>query len=284
MVGVLMSDAEQMLRETSHTFYAPTMYLTGSLRDAVTGAYLSLRAIDEIEDHPSLPDERKGELLTEVARILQRQFIAEDFTDLLGRPEDDLAPVTMRIHEWLTLAPADIAPRIWEATSSMAVRMVDWTFGARRIHMAGDLDEYTFAVAGAVGLLLSDVWAWHDGTRTDRCGAVALGRGLQAVDILRGQEEDRAQGFFYVPDGWGDSDLIAYAIEHLRGGDEYVRSLPHGGPRSFCASVLALGWAGIEDAVGGTRLTPERGMQIVQGRLADGAVEDRSEILAVAVR
>jgi farnesyl-diphosphate farnesyltransferase len=41
-----------------------------------------------------------------------------------------------------------------------------------------DLDAYTFSVAGAVGLLLSDIWAHYENISTDRALAVSFGRGL----------------------------------------------------------------------------------------------------------
>ena len=61
------------------------------------------------------------------------------------------------------LAPMTIAPRIWEATSTMADRMAYWAEIGWRIETEGHLNQYTFSVAGSVGLLLSDLWSWHDG-------------------------------------------------------------------------------------------------------------------------
>ena len=71
---------------------------------------------------------------------------------------------------------------------------MDW-----RIESQDDLDRYTHSVAGSVGLLLSDLWAWHDGTRTDRGDAVAYGRGLQTVNIIRNRDEDLGRGADFFP-------------------------------------------------------------------------------------
>jgi hypothetical protein len=95
---------------------------------------------------------------------------------------------------WTVLAPVEIAPRICETTAAMADRMADWVTTGWHVRTEADLDRYTFAVAGAVGLLFSDLWAWHDGTTTHRAHALAFGRGLQAVNVLRNRAEDVARG------------------------------------------------------------------------------------------
>ena len=56
--------------------------------------------------------------------------------------------------------------------------MATWAERNWKCETEKDLDAYTFAVAGAVGLLLSDIWAWYDGTKTDRDLAIGFGRGL----------------------------------------------------------------------------------------------------------
>ena len=56
------------------------------------------------------------------------------------------------------------------------------------------MDDYTYYVAGLVGVMLSDIWKWYDGTETDRELAIAFGRGLQTVNILRNREEDAERG------------------------------------------------------------------------------------------
>ena len=53
------------------------------------------------------------------------------------------------------------------------------------------MDVYTFAVAGAVGLILSEIWDWYEGSKTDRNLAVGYGRALQSVNILRNKLEDK---------------------------------------------------------------------------------------------
>jgi farnesyl-diphosphate farnesyltransferase len=146
-----------------------------------------MRAIDQIEDHPTLDGDTKVRLLRQVSLNLQAGTEASavaDFAVGLDGYENQLDEVTLRIGEWALLAPDTIAPRIWDATAAMADRMAYWAEQNWRIKTEADLDRYTFSVAGAVGLMLSDLWAWYDGTETSRTEAIGFGRGLQAVKYL----------------------------------------------------------------------------------------------------
>lgn len=53
---IFTKDAMTILKETSRTFFIPIAKLSGDVQKAVASAYLCLRAIDEIEDHPILPN------------------------------------------------------------------------------------------------------------------------------------------------------------------------------------------------------------------------------------
>lgn len=100
--------------------------------------------------------------------------------------------------------PEVIRGRIVDATAAMSDRMACWAEVNWRIKNEKDLDAYTFSVAGAVGLLLSDIWDWWEGARTDRTLAIGFGRGLQSVNILRNHEEDKGRRVEFYPDNWTD--------------------------------------------------------------------------------
>jgi farnesyl-diphosphate farnesyltransferase len=74
--------------------------------------------------------------------------------------DDSLPEVSRRIGEWIFYCPVDIRPRVIEATVAMSDRMANWAEVNWKINNESDLDAYTFSVAGAVGILLSDLWAW----------------------------------------------------------------------------------------------------------------------------
>lgn len=200
-----------------------------------------MRAIDEIEDHRALAPASRARALRGVARALEASPGDAAPSSLAGLLANPTYPeVTRRLGEWLDLAPAPIRGRIVEATATMASRMADWVEAGFRIEHEADLDRYTYAVAGAVGLLLADLWQWWDGTTTDRALAIGFGRGLQAVNVARNRVEDLDAGVDFVPPGWSDRDVFAYARKHLALADRYCESLRPGPIREFCAIPLLL--------------------------------------------
>jgi len=236
-------DAWGILKETSRTFYIPISRLPSGLQEAVASAYLCMRAIDQIEDHPGLDNLIKAKLLRTVSLTLQAEVDGSTLKELslaFSAHHVELEEVTTRIGEWLLLAPKSIAPRIWDATAAMSDRMAHWAYSNWKINTEADLNCYTYAVAGTVGLLLSDLWAWYDGTQTDRVQAVGFGRGLQAANILRNHTEDLARGVDFFPDGWNEEDVQMYARRNLALADAYTESLPPGPALEFCKIVLTL--------------------------------------------
>ena len=261
----------RVLEETSRTFYIPIAGLPDSLREAVTSAYLCMRAIDEVEDHPSLDPSAKAQVLRSISSLLQAQHAvgALDHAGLaaaLSSQRDQLPEVTLRIGEWASYAPESIAFRVWDGTAAMAERMAHWAARGWRIETEADLDRYTFGVAGAVGLLLSDLWAWHDGTRTNRTEAIGFGRGLQAVNILRNRPDDLARGRDFFPPQWSADELHAYARRNLRLAEAYVTALPSGPVNDFCKLPLALAWRTLTALQEGqAKLSRTEVVQIMQG-------------------
>ncbi len=236
-------DALAILEETSRTFYIPISRLPLGLQEAVTSAYLCMRAIDEVEDHPTLDNPTKAKLLRTISLKLQAAVdgsVSDDFFGGLNIHQELLPEVTIRIRDWSLLAPETIAPRIWDATAAMADRMAYCADNNWKIDTESDLDRYTFGVAGAVGLLLSDLWAWYDGTQTNRAHAVGFGRGLQAVNILRNQSEDQTRGVSFFPEGWTREQMHSYAHRNLALADAYTQALPIGPALDFCQIPLLL--------------------------------------------
>ncbi|MDJ0555585.1 MAG: phytoene/squalene synthase family protein [Microcoleaceae cyanobacterium MO_207.B10] len=245
----LSKDALEILKETSRTFYIPISQLPFGLKEAVASAYLCMRAIDEIEDDPDLDNLTKAKLLRRVSLILQEAVNHSSFHNFSEKWDlniSNLPEVTVRVGEWAILASETIAPRIWDVTAAMADRMANWADNNWTIHTESDLDRYTFSVAGAVGLLLSDLWAWFDGTQTNRTEAIGFGRGLQAVNILRNHSEDLDRGVDFFPDGWTNKDMQVYAQRNLLLADSYTNSLPSGPARNFCQIPLTLAHATLD--------------------------------------
>ncbi|MEW9667858.1 squalene/phytoene synthase family protein [Ammoniphilus sp. 3BR4] len=260
----LHKEAMDMLLSTSRTFFIPISHLSPGLQEAVASAYLCMRAIDEIEDHPQLSSDIKVHLLRETAKILQRPFSKNEFTELFRPYQSQLPEVTLRLGDWAKYAPDSIAPKVFKSTATMADGMAAWVSKEWKIKDKADLDDYTFYVAGLVGLLLSEIWMWYDQTDTDRELAVAFGRGLQAVNIVRNRVEDKTRGVDFFPEGWGLEEMIAYARNNLNLANVYTESLKAGPILLFCKIPLVLAH-GTLDAIeaGEAKLSREAVVQLV---------------------
>lgn len=245
----LLKNALEVLKETSRTFYIPISALPEGLIEAVTSAYLCMRAIDEVEDHPSLEKTNKVQILSKISCNLQALRVGglnNKLSQDLEEYSEVLPEVTLRIGEWALLASETISPRIWESTATMADRMAYWSKRDWQINNEADLDQYIFSVAGAVGILLSDLWSWYDGTSTNRTHAIGFGAGLQAVNIIRNYKEDLDRGVSFVPPNWNREDMNQYARRNLKLADQYIGSLSSGPVLNFCKIPLLLAYATLD--------------------------------------
>ena len=238
---VFPKDAIRMLKDTSRTFYIPITFLQKDLKHAVASAYLVFRAIDEIEDHEEVDNDVKYTILTQVSELFKQSFDKEKYMQILGQTKDQMPEVTLRMGDWLQTCPKEALPFLTSAASEMAFGMAKWAKANWRIHTRDDLDEYTYYVAGLVGVFLSDLWESGAGVKTDRDLAIGYGRGLQAVNILRNELEDLTdRGVSFVPDGWTRADLFDYAEENLAKADEYIKLVNNRNILLFCRLPLAL--------------------------------------------
>lgn len=238
----LEKEAMRMLKDTSRTFYIPINMLGSTLKKTVGSAYLCMRAIDEIEDHETMEPSVKDRLLRKTSEMLREETFDEvAYRELISPYGDILPEVTIRLADWIKVCPKQIVAKVKDSTATMATGMADWVKKDWNIKTKADLDDYTYYVAGLVGVMLSDIWKWHDNVETDHDLAIGYGRGLQAVNILRNQHEDfEERGVSFIPDGWSRDDLFEYADENLAAADEYMKDIDNRRITLFCKIPLAL--------------------------------------------
>lgn len=264
-----MSDMMETLEETSRTFFLPVSRLPSGLQEAVAAGYLCMRALDEIEDHPGLNAPEKAKLLEALSLALQGQTSLPEFDRApidaaLSEHEASLPVVSLRLADWASMAPAIIAPRIWEAAAAMADRMAYWARADWRIGSLADLDRYTFSVAGSVGILLCDLLAFFDGSQVDRSHAILFGRGLQLVNILRNRPEDLARGVDFFPPGYTPERLMAYARDCLERAEAYAHAVPSRAFHALYDIPMKLAYATLEAlARGEAKLSREAVLALV---------------------
>jgi farnesyl-diphosphate farnesyltransferase len=264
------SDILRVLKETSRTFFIPIVRLPVRLQEAIGAAYLCMRAIDEIEDHPSLDNQAKASILHGLSWALQAQLASDNpangsLLETIFLPYGKILPeVTLRIHDWLSHVPPGIAPRVWDATIAMADRMAYWVENNWLIRNEADLNSYTFSVAGAVGLLICDIWTWFDGSQVDRLAAIHFGRGLQSVNILRNREEDTRRGVNFYPSGWAEKQMFVYARKNIEQAKAGIAMISQESFRCLVDIPLALAEATLQALEQGqSKLTRSQVLQIV---------------------
>ncbi len=238
----LQKEAMHVLKLTSRTFYIPIKLLQSTLRMTVGSAYLCMRAIDEIEDHEILEKDIKQDLLRATSVLLNAAVFDADAYDALVAPYKEILPeVTLRLGDWIAVCPTGIVDKVKQSTAIMAVGMADWTEKDWDIKTPEDLDDYTYYVAGLVGIMLSDIWEWYDDIETDRELAIGYGRGLQAVNILRNRDEDlKERGVGFFPDGWTRAEMFQFAEDNLKQADQYIEAIDNRQILLFCKIPLAL--------------------------------------------
>jgi farnesyl-diphosphate farnesyltransferase len=264
------ADILRVLKETSRTFFIPIVRLPVKLQETIGAAYLCMRAIDEIEDHPSLDNETKAAILHQLSWALQAQLGSDDTSnspllETIFAPYRKILPeVTLRIGDWLAHTPDGIAPRVWDATIAMADRMAYWVERNWLIESEADLNSYTFSVAGAVGLLICDIWTWFDGTQIDRLAAIHFGRGLQSVNILRNRNEDNQRGVNFFPVNWTEDQMYAYARKNLEMAKTGIALITQQSFKTMVDIPLALAEATLQALESGQpKLTRQQVLQIV---------------------
>lgn len=232
-------EAMRVLKETSRTFYIPITFLKSDLKHSVASAYLVMRAIDEIEDHELISNDTKYELLMQVSELFKRPFTEEAYLRIIEPVKEQLPEVSLRLYDWVQACPEGSRPMMMEISSEMAFGMAKWAKKNWQVQTKENLDEYTYYVAGVVGVYLSKLWHWSYGQETDLDLAIGFGRGLQAVNILRNQKEDSEErGVSFVPDGWSRDDLFAYAEDNLKKADAYIATLSEKTTVMFCRLPL----------------------------------------------
>ncbi|WP_236794113.1 squalene/phytoene synthase family protein [Amycolatopsis sp. GM8] len=249
----LLEEAFTVLRRHSTNYVEPILVMPPVLQETKLAAYLIMRGIDEIEDHPDLDGDSKTALLDGVSQAIQGRLTEKAIDSLCSTHGPAIPEVTLRIADWARLLPDEIGPRVLDAFATMGERMADWVRADFRIESEHDLDRYTYSVAGSLALMLGDVWTWFDGTRCNRTWLVGYGRGIQAANIMQDKETDAQRGVSFVPPGWDHRRMHDYARRELLLADRHVDALAPASPaRRWCEQPMAIAWHTVNTAVAGT--------------------------------
>ncbi len=210
--------------------------LPSGLREATTSLALCARAIDEVEDDPTIPVERRSALLRQIAG----RFIEDEprVGDLLDDP--GFADIARRLDDWIAIAPAEIRPSIMARLSAGADRMAFWVDRGWNIETEGELGQYAYAVSGSLMQLFADLCTWHHGMeRPDQASLRRYGAGISIGNMVLGLEQDRRDGKDYVPAGWTERQLVDRARSDLVFGTDFALTLGSRHAREFLGAYSA---------------------------------------------
>jgi farnesyl-diphosphate farnesyltransferase len=219
-----MSSARQelrgpLLRSVSRSFYLSLRFLPKALRDPLSLAYLLARATDTVADTAEAPVAVRMEGLGNLAAMIQGEALREAATQLresLARFQGDegerkLIRQLPALLDWLdelSTADRDEVRRVLlkiNRGQTLDLERFARSGEVRALASTGELDEYTYLVAGCVGefwtrLCFAHVKRFSDQPEREmRELGLQYGQGLQLINILRDAGEDLRRGRCYFP-------------------------------------------------------------------------------------
>ena len=249
----------EMLRQVSRTFALSIEQLPGILRDSITLAYLLLRVSDCLEDCELIPAKDKPELLRLWVKVLEKTESVEQLVENISYldSKDDaeiyVAQNANYVLNELSRLPVDLQNILITHVKETTLGMARWQEHGPFVEDEAEMDDYMHCVAGIVGYLITDIFAWYSpGFAKIKEKVMPLSReyglGLQTVNILRGMRKDYERGWVYVPKSYYEKvgltrdsmflpenldksmqviDMLANKAErHLINGMTYLTSLP----------------------------------------------------------
>ena len=159
-------NSRDLLRITSRTFAIGIERLPRVLCDATTIAYLLLRVSDYLEDNEEMETDEKVALLNLWVNILREQESVEALTSQLTganteNPDAIVAQHSKEILLHLSSLPYEVQEIIVHHVINSTQGMARWTKQGSNVDDEKDLDDYMFEVAGRVGYLVTQLFAWY---------------------------------------------------------------------------------------------------------------------------
>ena len=302
----------KLLAGVSRSFYLTLKALPAGLREPLSIAYLLARTADTIADTAAIDAARRMDLLREFDELAQKAARDEaEETVLQARLQAEFIPQQTDVDEAELLARLiEIFTALHQLPESQQVQIREVLrpivrgqlldierFPAdgqvRALANAGELDEYTWLVAGCVG----DFWTRLTASTNEKSftqdtmlgemieRGVRLGKGLQLVNILRDVGKDLSMGRCYFPlDELQAQNLSPVEIagspaklapvcekwqklcrEHLLCGVDYIESLQQKRMRYAVALPLLLGLKTLNQIEAATWDARLRGIKVTRG-------------------
>lgn len=230
-----------LLMRVSSTYALAIPLLPSELMHVVTHAYLLLRIADTIEDEPALTPQQ--------IRLYEESFIAavkglsdaRHFSDTVGAlltaqtvaAEHELLlhlPLLLEVHGQLKSAHRESLLECLEVISRGMAEFRQ-SVSVDGLETRQELDRYCYCVSGSVGEMMTRFFIDLDPTllaQRDKLLrlSVSLGAGLQLVNIIKDQWEDRERGVCWLPkDLFAEHGISLSALQRGQPDPNYARAL-----------------------------------------------------------
>ena len=220
-MSVLINDKiDELLKTTSRSFYPTLKYLPKKVRGQIGLLYLLARVADTIADSKSGETEELLKLLSEYNQVAQgRSNDLPDFSKLAeiqdNPHEADLLRNVQDVIDGLTVYSEDDKQRMLECLDIIVggqildlKRFGPAKEGGKLSALAdnSELDDYTYRVAGCVGVFWTKMSLAHLITLPSEKEeeffekGIRFGKALQMINILRDIPEDLRFGRCYIPE------------------------------------------------------------------------------------
>jgi farnesyl-diphosphate farnesyltransferase len=249
----------QLLRLTSRTFFLSIRQLPGQAGNAMCLAYLLLRVSDYLEDNQIMSTEEKHAALKNWHQVIngcenvKKMTSALPIEDNIDNPDWVAAKSASKILEALSTIPIELQDYIIHHVGDSTLGMARWVKRGPVINDENDIDDYMHEVAGRVGYLSTEIFAWQYPPVRQKLSTLMpmareTGLGLQTVNIIRGMRKDYERGWIFVPESFCKKFdisrgalfdpqyqsqamqvvdlLISKAQNHLDKAFEYIQILP----------------------------------------------------------
>jgi phytoene synthase len=198
-----LAECWEILRIHGKTFHVMAKVLGGDRGDAIAALYGFARVADDLVDERS-PNAKPSDVRAELHWML-----AELRRAVAGEPVEP---------RWFVLGEAVRRYAIPLDPFEDLVRGLEMDLEGTTYHTFAELELYCYRVAGTIGLMITPVAGYRDGSRALEY-AKTLGTAMQLTNILRDVGEDHARGIVYLPEedlarfGFSREDLPRHAGE-----------------------------------------------------------------------
>lgn len=243
----------EVLKGVSRSFYLSLRLLPGPMRRAAGIAYLLARTSDTLADSVTASTEERIAALQQYLEQVRGEQppspIAEEFLTGLTDPREAVLLLShleiLQALRRLEAGEISLIQEVLETIVSGQILDIE-RFGQEGTTLTAlksdaELDDYTFRVAGCVGLFwtrlgfhtMGENFSSHPQAELEQWG-VDYGKGLQLVNILRDFQTDRRMGRCYLPVADPQDDAVCLeefrkwrqvAIQQTLCGRAYVEKL-----------------------------------------------------------